>query len=627
MAIDHKFSNAGASSLGELLTSNGQLVVPKFQRNYSWDKENAEALWSDLMYGFQIGKNLHEYTQDMQYLLGSIVLVRDQNNKYWIIDGQQRLSTITILFCVARDIIRENMEFEPNAIPAGYGKIMEMLENTLMGKRTSWKLTLNDTDKDLFKQIQEYEDDPKPQIQRIKQMTIKTKSGKLLRDNYMLLYDKLMESLYTNFDESITPRNIQSMSDEEKKKLVCENIGMLNFFLTHVRENNFVVKIVVSDDITAYQIFETLNTRGQELSKSDLIKNHILSLVKDTGDQRDLSNKWNEVLDSITTQDQRDDEFIMESLRSRCPYLEQTMPPELKQKISPKLLYKIIKNMVGNGSDCVQYIKGLEKDAEFLITLNDPQFYSDDVTRDDIRAIKALKAKFIRIPILAAYRKWGMNKDYRYLVGFLVKFFFKIKIVQKIHAGKLENIVLEITNMINDGKSLKDILIVLKAKDDHDDFNYNFKNKFILKPTSDAAKYVLQQITISLGTEFADVKPIDSLTLEHILPKNYGKWNMNNFFKRSKSNKRMDEFVDHLGNLTLLKSAMNAKINNEPFLYKKQSVDANNKVVGYVTSQLEINKHTVCTYNKWTASIIEERGNLFAKYADKIWDLDSKLVK
>ena len=52
-------------------------------------------------------------------------------------------------------------------------------------------------------------------------------------------------------------------------------------------------------------------------------------------------------------------------------------------------------------------LKVWKKDAEFLITLNDPQFYSDDVTRDDIRAIKALKAKFIRIPILAGIQKLG----------------------------------------------------------------------------------------------------------------------------------------------------------------------------------------------------------------------------
>ena len=177
MAIDHKFSNTGACQLGELLKSNGELIVPKFQRNFSWSNEKVSELWSDLMNGFQRVKDESELSDDVGYLLGSIVLVRHKSNKYWVIDGQQRLSVITMLFCVARDIIRENIASgDSNSSPDGYDKIMEVLENTRMGKHTSWKLVLNDTDKKMFRQVQEYEMDLEPQIKRITNLKPKTKS-------------------------------------------------------------------------------------------------------------------------------------------------------------------------------------------------------------------------------------------------------------------------------------------------------------------------------------------------------------------------------------------------------------------------------------------------------------------
>ena len=608
MAIDHKFSNTGACSLWELLHSDGQFVVPKFQRNYSWSSETVEELWSDLMEGFQSVKNLSEYTQDIQYLLGPVVLVRHENKKYWVIDGQQRLSTITMLFCVARDIIRENILAESNLTLDGYGKIMEMLENTRMGNHMSWKLVLNDTDKQLFRQIQDFEVDPKPQIERIKKLNIKTKSEKLLRDTYLLLHSKIIDVLYTNFgDEPVTSEQLQSMSAEEKKKLILKNHGMLNYFLTHIRENNFVVKIVVADDSTAYQIFETLNTRGQTLSRSNLIKNHLLNLIKDTEEQRDLSNEWNKIFDDIISQGQPDDEFILESLRSRRF--------DLNQKVSPKKLYKIIKNIIKNELQCRGYIADLKEDAEFLKTLNDPQLYEDNITRDDIQAMHVLKAKLIRVPILTAYRKWGVCQDYRNLVKFLLKLFFKIKIVQKTHAGTIEKIVLNAAGMIEQERPLNEILEELRIHDNHEDFVYNFRNKFALDLASDPAKYILQQITIHLGTRYADVRPVDSLSLEHVLPQKYCKWNNEDFFVSYEKDRKIDEFVYNLGNLTLLNPGLNAKAKNELFSHKKD--------VAYSKSELKINTATVCNNDEWTAVIIENRCNQFADLADKIWNLGS----
>ena len=566
------------------------------------------------MDGFQNIKNVPYPAEEGQYLLGPIVLVHDNENKYWVIDGQQRLSTITMIFCIARDIIRENIQTEYNLMPQGYEKIMEMLENTdMMGKHSSWKLVLNDTDKEVFRQIQKYEDNPKPQVERIK-IDPRAKSQKLLKENYKFLYDKIMNAVCTGFDnqsDDFDYKKTPTMAD-----LIKQNLEMLNYFLAHVKNNNFVVKVVVEDSGTAYQIFETLNYRGQGLSRSNLIKNYVLNLVKNEDDQNDLSNDWNSIFDKIINQGEADDVFILESLRSRsfCP----------NKKITLKNLYDIVREDITNDENARNYVKDLTTDAEFLATLYNPQQYDDDYVKDDIYAIRALGAKSIRIPILVAYRRWydTDKSSYQRLVKILVKFFFKIKIIRGVHAGKVEKIMSEISEMIETGKSLQGVITKLQGNDDHDDFKYNFR-KFMADPPPNAAKYALQQITLHLGGKYADVRPIDSLTLEHILPKKIGKeWIKEKFFQNYPTDKKMEDFIGHLGNLTLLKDTLNSKLQNESFQHKKRSTDDNGREVGYETSLLEINRQTVCNHHEWTARVIEERGKSFEHHADQIWTLD-----
>ena len=175
------------------------------------------------------------------------------------------------------------------------------------------------------------------------------------------MYDKLIQSLSTNFGTGI---KFEEIPEIERQALQVDNIGMLNYFLDYIQQYNYVVKIMVADDNTAFQIFETLNERGQPLSKSNLIKNHVLNKVsKDK--QQELSNKWNYVFDKIIGEGQRDDEFLMESLRSRYPKYT-------KYKISIKNLYKIISDQIDNEHTCKQYIKNLKEDANFLSTTQHP---------------------------------------------------------------------------------------------------------------------------------------------------------------------------------------------------------------------------------------------------------------
>ena len=609
MGVESKFSKTGATDIQWLFNGDVQFKVPQFQRNYDWTKENAETLWNDLVDGFQ--ESNEESSSATEYLLGPIVLVRsdNKNKKYWIIDGQQRLSTISMIFCAARDIMSDSSISWDSKILISRHEIRKMIENT-SSKNNKWKLTLNDTDRELFRQIQYWEesDNAESKLKRIRKKMEKAKSHKRLVDNYLLLYKRMKCAVYTNFDDSQDlASKIKSMPADEKKKLIKKNIMSLHEFLIHVIQKNFVINIVVDDDSTAYQIFETLNYRGRQLSKSNLIKNHVLSRVQERERQRDLSNTWNNIFDDIIKQDEDDDVFIWESFRSR----------NHEVKALRKNLYSLVKKRINGKEDAKQYVKTLKVDAGILTEMYNPLSSTNKTTKNDFYAIKALNAKNIRVPILAAYREWydESRADYNELVNFLVKYFFNMKVIQKTHAGKIEKKMLEIVGLIKDGASLQDIIENLQKNYDHDIFMQGFK-KFMVEPSDAAARYVLRQITVNLGTDDNDVAPVDSLTLEHILPKNTNKWKQKAFFDDSeRPDRKMDDFINRLGNLTLLNDSVNKEIQNDPFPNKKRK---------YRKSNLDINKETVCKYNKWTARTIKDREDIFADHASEIWNLDGK---
>jgi len=100
--------DAESKNVGDLLSDNlrGRIVVPKFQRGYSWQKKHVDVFWKDVR-RFQLEKP--QKGSPDKYFLGPIVVMEHENDKeiIYILDGQQRLATSTILFSVLRDLARE----------------------------------------------------------------------------------------------------------------------------------------------------------------------------------------------------------------------------------------------------------------------------------------------------------------------------------------------------------------------------------------------------------------------------------------------------------------------------------------------------------------------------------------
>ena len=138
--------NAEKKSIGELLSmTSPPIVVPEWQRNYSWSVKEAEIFWHDLL-AFN-DKYTGENISNEEYFLGSIVMVNTGRSNL-ILDGQQRLATSTILLSVIRDHIKR---YRDNSAARLSHRFLTDIDDAT-DKRT-YKMTLNRFDRDFFKRV------------------------------------------------------------------------------------------------------------------------------------------------------------------------------------------------------------------------------------------------------------------------------------------------------------------------------------------------------------------------------------------------------------------------------------------------------------------------------------------
>jgi len=597
--VERKFSSE-TKSIRELFRShtNFKFKIPPYQRDYSWKSKEIHQLWRDLINSFEYVKTnpTDDNQRKAQYFFGPVVVIEAESEQYLIIDGQQRFTTLALLLCAARDIL-DDLKLRPDI----YHEIKNILERKNTNHDAPWKLELNDTDKDLFKRIMDGDGN------KITKNDHETVSQKRLHQCYTILRKNIDEQLEIRFGMNKLP--VSNSNSNNLKDTVS-----LSTFVGHVLDSNYVTELSVRNDGNPYQIFEALNGRGQKLTDTNRIKNHILEEVShDTNKAQILNERWNAIFNKIVTKGLTTDQFIVESFQSRYP----------NTKLKSAKPYSIIKNKVRDLSNtssittsgsigCDQYVKELEEDAEFLLNLTNARVSNS--IRHDAEAISLLGAKYIRVPLLAAYRAWK-TKDYEQLLHLLVKFFFKKKTIRGEHSGRIATLMLTATRNINAGYSLNEVTEKIKHFDNHKLFLNKFE-EYVQKPTKPSvAKYILHSIDLYLAKrnqryDYVHDHMIGQRSLERVLPSKNSQWDKDEFFRDSEYDDEMDDYVNSLGNMTLLTKPLNSTVKNMTFSTKRNH---------YELSDLEITRQTVCNYDEWTANVIEERERDFIKYADDIW--------
>ena len=525
-------------TIKELLLSGKQFIIPRFQRAYSWDKGNYKEFYEDILNCLTIknGKVIID-----QYFLGTMLFVGDysENNasKIEVVDGQQRLTSITILFSALSDT---------------FIKIGE----TVLSEQIFKYIMTTDDDGEEVRILQSNSHYPffsffiQDRSKQIKQEP-SSEEEECIKDAYKYFFDNLDETKVRNFlKNNFGDKEVDGISYIEILKGIRDQIL-----------NTIFVSISTFDKKQANLIFEILNAKGKRLTDIDLIKNKVFEVLDDVEPADVAQEKWKNIKSILNS--------CQESVGLATFYRHFWISKY--KKVSDKKLYNSFNSLVApkNKERFLAFLNELEHDVKNYIKIIHP-------TRDDydnrkeyfglVQSLNVLTNYFgiiqVRVALLALFeiKEKGLLtlKELKEIVVKLENFHFAYNAIAVLPTNKLEslysNFAISLRKCV-DKEQVRNVIDSLMNEIDKLYPNYQeFEDNFIQleyskkeNPSNVKTKYALNKINSYYSkTEIFD----DESSIEHILSESLGETTLN------------------IGNLIVLEERLNKEANELSFKEK-----------------------------------------------------------
>ncbi len=509
----------------------GYYRIPRFQRPYSWEKEQIIEFWNDT-----IKENVADY------FIGSIVVFKKNDDLFGIVDGQQRLTTITMILCSLRDFY-----------------ISETLENSAKGVHVLIeKIDLNNESKFVLQTETSY---PyfQEHIQKYTNPDIEVELGNEelnLKNGFELI------SRFIRTEIDAIKSNIQ-IPITKKKDSIQEK-------LNEIRDRTLKLKVIyieLDDEDDAYIIFETLNTRGKDLSIGDLVKNYLTKNIKPSNKSVDMpKDKWNIIRANIdsTTKDLDLDTFLLHVWLSKYEYTTaKTLFKKLKTSIDPTQSKDFLDNLL---IDSNTYKNIFDTDTrkwtrnELPLKNSLANLYGFGVTQQTPMVLS----------IMREYSKQNLKYKYAKEALEAIEHFHYIftAITSQRSSGGIATMYSTYGRKLANAKDDQERILIIRELRKKmrekiptlDEFISAFKT---LKFTNGNIKHkkIIQYSLAKYDKHFnrnGATLNYSLMTIEHILPQN-----------PIKKEKDHDEFVGKIGNLILIDDKINKKLGTKNFVDKK----------------------------------------------------------
>lgn len=553
-------------SLNELLGNGKIYKVPPFQRDYSWDQDNWEDLWSDIE-NAEKGKSLH--------YMGSVVLKSTTAKDYLIIDGQQRFSTLSILTLAIIDAIDQLSK--SGVDPVENEERKDLLMRQYIGHKDPSSLTytsklfLNENNDGFYQQ-------------------------RLVSFKEPINVNKLSDS------EKLLWRAYQFFKDKIATKFLHATGGDLASFLNNtIGELMMFIQITVQDELDAYTVFETLNSRGVELTSTDLLKNYLFSLVaKSDTDLMQVRSQWKRIIDAI-------------GLKDFPTYLRFYIMATRRQ-ITKDSLFREVKFFIKDNQDVFEALDKLETYAYHYLALSSPDddlWSQDRELRTAITILRAFKVTQWK-PLMMEALQVLPSADSKRLLNAIVAISYRYNVIAKMQTNEMEKVYSNAAIALHKNPNQNIATTIAHLKElyvDDNDFKHLFSIKsFNTKNQIDKKllRYTLYQLEAKEhGGSLYDFEN-DNGTIEHILPESYPeRW------QETFSEEAFEKYVYRIGNLTLLEASKNNKQAANKLFDDKKPIYEKSKYA--ITSTIED--------VEWTPQRIDHRQAHLAKLAAGIWKI------
>ena len=558
---------AGNTTLNEFLTRQIKMNIPIYQRKYNWSLDECKQLFEDIL---TIGKD----ETRTSYFIGSIVVKKDGEElldplaEVTLIDGQQRITTITLIYCALCNYYKNIDERLCRNIYGNY------LVNHDLDETNKLHLTKNDNES----------------LKYILNSIPTDKEFKLSPDNSINIYNN-----YEFFKNQINEENVEIVKKGLKKLIF--------------------ISVVLDQEDNPQLIFESLNSTGLELNKNDLIRNYIL-MGLDSKHQNELyENYWYEIEQEFKNYEWFFDEFIRYYLSFESGRL-------------PKKddVYKEFKNHAQNFDNIDDLVKDVHKFAGYFSCIRFGK-EEDSELRDAFNSLAELDFNVTLPFLLSAYDDYQNSLDNPNINLTRDEF---IRIVKYVESYCLRRSICDIpTNSMN--KTFARLSKEINKQDYYNYFVAAMfeKNTYKRFPTNEevyekllnqnmySKRKILNHVLIAIenaeGKEFVST---ENSTIEHIMPQNLTKeWEK----ELGPNYEEIHSIYLHtLGNLTL--TPYNSELGDKSFLDKKTCDN------GFCKSKLTLNEG-LCELNTWTDKEIMDRTKLLTKKIINIWKYPVKTSK
>lgn len=531
--------------IAKLLGEEGQkFIIPEYQRPYRWTKDECETLWNDILGVFGDGSNVEEY------FLGSIVTYKNDNGGLEIIDGQQRITTFTLLFRAFYEHLKSEFKTARGDYQIDFGKCI-------------WEYIRNEgfdfENRHLLSQIITSNDEKA--LEQILNENCKLEN-KYKNLNYFKNYDYFYQKL-------IDFKGKQGFSFQK----FCD------MFLGN---KLFVLLVVCDSQESAMTIFNTLNSRGLPLSNADILKGYIYKNKKDKKDKENFANDWKKIETKIEESDNiKDLDFLflqyMHIIRAENEDTATTTQGVLPffTKTDKKEYYGALQDWLYK-PETMPFISNL---ADFWIK---PENYLSEKSNRYIDILNLFQNDTWKIFVsYLVWRKKDCFNDndnfdrYKFSEEFdkylpkLIKFITLQFINKNASTNVIKDIVFKMNVSLKKLKKneenfpeIQQSMPKMPKEDMFFDIMKNFDTRKI--------KYILFLYAYIYNYFEEDINPKNiKLEVEHILPKEWQNANFDGWDEETHK-----EYLEKIGNKILLDKPSNAKC-KDGFFAKKQTIYKN----------------------------------------------------
>ncbi|WP_373766742.1 DUF262 domain-containing protein [Glaesserella sp.] len=571
MQLSEMHFDASHKTFSSILEANNKYIIPRYQREYSWDSEiHVKDFWEDLLEQIDFSDKTEFRIND--YFIGSVVLVGYENKstEFLVIDGQQRITTLTILLSVLTHIGKSL--FAETSID-DFNDFSDVCYRYIEGRdrfnKPFFKL-VNETPKPFFQNCIQYENN------KIEKAT--TEEEKKLKEAYDFFYKKIKNSLDNEYVDS-----------------------RLNFLIA-IREQALkfsVINITVNNEVYAQKIFETLNTKGKELETIDLIKNKLFGVLNDEHPDDNAKTKWKNLKNILAS---RDDDVPLSK------FFYQYWVSKYKSVAENKIYSSFLKTIPEEKEKYNEFLDDIILFSKSYIKVSSPldedwkELSKKDIYKSlkSLRAFKSISHRTLVTTLLRYYDDRLIKlKTLKRLLLKMSLFHFVFIIVQ--FRTRIEITYAKYSRMLNAENKSPNIKDVIKRFEDELDEKVRsislneFESKFLELKYSDSftnhkeiIKFIFDIIENKIESKTKELK-FDIVTLEHI-----------------RSQKIDTNWSHKIGNLLPLSEKLNADCANKEF---------KDKLKYYKNSDLKQVKKFCDVYGKsiWNEELSQKRAQELAK--------------